>query len=282
MSTTLNLQSLLDNVEVLTLCTLWQITRVDGTVFRFTDHDTSIVFESNTYTPANGVNASARQSQEGFRVNNLEFIGVLDADVITHDDLRAGLYRDAEVIEYMVNWKMPWMGPIQQSKYWVTEVRFTELGWEAQLAGLSVWLTHPTGNVYGRECRHVLGDASCGVDLSAIDDTGEVTAIVSSRLSFETDLSDVNGYFDFGVITWTSGNNDGLTSEVRFYLMADGLIVTSIKTPFDIQVGDTFTITPGCSKSIDQCISKYDNVINYGGFPFVPGTDKVFRTPYAK
>jgi len=49
-----------------------------------------------------------------------------------------------------------------------------------------------------------------------------------------------------------------------------------------VQVGDTYTAKPGCDKSAEICKTKFDNFINFGGFPDVPGQDRIASTPDAK
>ena len=41
----------------------------------------------------------------------------------------------------------------------------------------------------------------------------------------------------------------------------------------------TFTVIAGCDKSQRTCIDKFDNNINHGGFPNIPGPDKVLHGP---
>jgi uncharacterized phage protein (TIGR02218 family) len=88
------------------------------------------------------------------------------------------------------------------------------------------------------------------------------------------------GFFDGGTITWTGGNNTGLTQDVRTW---DGTsqIVLLLQMPYPIQVGDTFTIVAGCDKRLSTCVRKWGNLLGNatgstagGGFnaePFVPG-----------
>ena len=56
-------------------------------------------------------------------------------------------------------------------------------------------------------------------------------------------------------------------------------IVLAIKSDFAFADGDQFSIEPGCNKLFSTCKTKFNNVKNYGGFPFVPGQDKAFDTP---
>ncbi len=72
-------------------------------------------------------------------------------------------------------------------------------------------------------------------------------------------------YFAQGIITMTSGAANGLSSQVKT-IKGSSL---QLLVPFDrpVAAGDTFTITAGCTKSVAACQYKFNNVINYGGFP---------------
>jgi uncharacterized phage protein (TIGR02218 family) len=50
--------------------------------------------------------------------------------------------------------------------------------------------------------------------------------------------------------------------------------------PRPIQAGDTFSITAGCDKRFETCRDRFSNVVNFGGFPHMPGND--FALSYAK
>ena len=39
--------------------------------------------------------------------------------------------------------------------------------------------------------------------------------------------------------------------------------------------GDTFTVTAGCDKQFATCQAKFDNAVNFRGFPHIPGNDFV-------
>ncbi|HEX4499862.1 MAG TPA: DUF2163 domain-containing protein [Scandinavium sp.] len=89
------------------------------------------------------------------------------------------------------------------------------------------------------------------------------------------------GYFDFGLIKWTSGANNGLTMDVKSW---DGtnLLKLVLPMPHPIALGDTFTITPGCDKRVQTCVAKYNNVVNFRGEPFVPGQDAALAYPNSR
>lgn len=263
---------------------LWTIKRRDGVVLRFTNHNTNIEYDGAVYEAVGGFDRTALQKPQGLKERNLDLVGMLHSDAITHDDLRAGRYRGAEVSYQLINWKFPWAGFHLYALFWVVEVRFTGESWEAQIAGLTTWLRRQVGGVYGRTCELDLGDSGCKVDLEALKVVGEVVADSKDRLSFpvQLELLREDGYFDYGRIEWISGLNDGISAEIKTYDGPLGGFILRLKMPFDIKEGDLFRAYPGCNKTLQECKDKFDNVLNHRGFPTIPGTDKMMMTPNAK
>lgn len=82
------------------------------------------------------------------------------------------------------------------------------------------------------------------------------------------------GYFDYGVITMTSGASAGLSMEVKSY--APGTITLQLPLPFGCGAGDTYSLLAGCGKRFDEdCVARYDNAVNFRGEPHVPGMDRL-------
>lgn len=299
------------------LATLWTIERTDNQILRFTDHNRTLTYEGNAYAPAGGFNSTAREKQSGLKSRNLEVVGVLDSSAITHEDLRGGRYRDARISEYTVDWKYPWVGPFHSSVYWVLKTIFSGERWEAEMAGASRWLRNHIGIVLGRNCRHVLGSAfgeagvvGCKVDLASITETGTVTGVTVPRKYFscsglyhgaDRDPSNIDAnaredqWYRYGNVTWLTGANAGLSLEVQAsffdpsYFPGNGDLSLIFSMPFDIAIGDTFTVYPGCDKTEAHCQRKFKNpddaddprgnFDNYGGYLYIPGTDLLLRNP---
>lgn len=109
-----------------------------------------------------------------------------------------------------------------------------------------------------------------GVDTS---DTADYPAYVSGGTA--TPLGGDAGYFDDGVLTFTSGANDGFSREIKGYV--PGQFSLQLKFPYAVEVGDTYTATPGCDKSLETCRDRFNNVVNMRAFPYLPGTDKIVQ-----
>src|SRR3954470_21603633 len=90
-----------------TLCRCWKLARRDGAVAGFTDHDRDLVFDGVTFAARSGLEAAEASAELGFAVGGGEVSGALVSAGIGEDDLAAGLYDDARVETWLVNWTDP-------------------------------------------------------------------------------------------------------------------------------------------------------------------------------
>jgi uncharacterized phage protein (TIGR02218 family) len=58
-------------------------------------------------------------------------------------------------------------------------------------------------------------------------------------------------------------------------------IVLFENMPYVISPGDTFTIEPGCDHTVGTCFTKFNNVVNFIGEPFIPGNEQIMVYPNA-
>lgn len=261
-----------------TLARLWKITRRDEQVFGFTDHDQPITYPDDSdgilYEPSSVFDASANTTRNELNVDSMEARGLLDSEGITAAALEDGSWDGAAVEIVEVNYLDLTMGHNPLRKGHLGEIQRSGQTYTAELRGLMHKLQNNIGRVVKPSCDAVLGDARCGVDLEALRVSGSVTVATSARL-FTTGLGG-SGTYSYGVLTWTSGANDGRSMEVKAHT-ATGVLELQLAMPYAVQVGDDFTITPGCDKKKATCIATFDNVVNFRGFSFVPGQDAVLK-----
>ena len=265
---------------VTTLAWCWKLTRADGVVLGFTDHDRALDFDGVTYEAATGFVATEIASSLGLSVDNLDVEGALSSGAITEADIAAGLYDGARVEVWRVNWADPDERVLMRSGA-IGEVTRGELAFTAELRGLAHTLDQAVGRTYQRTCDAVVGDNRCGVDLeqAAYRGTGTVTAVADNRTITTGGLSaHETGWFGFGRLTWTSGANAGTSAEVRSHQASDSSATLDLwqRAPLPIDIGDAFKVTAGCDKTVATCKAKFDNVLNFRGFPHMPGTDRAF------
>ncbi len=87
-----------------TLSRCFAVTRKDGVVLGFTDHDRDLVFDGISFRAESGMTAKAIQQGTGLSVDNSEAFGALKSDAIVEEDILAGRYDGAEVRAWLVNW----------------------------------------------------------------------------------------------------------------------------------------------------------------------------------
>jgi uncharacterized phage protein (TIGR02218 family) len=267
--------------EVTTLATCWKITRRDGVVLGFTDYIRDLEIDAVTYRAASGYTRTAIRSTADLAVDNLDVESVFSDDGITEADLRAGLYDFAEIRMFLVNYQDLGQGILKLRRGWLGEVSIRDGMYVAELRGMAQKLQMTVGEVYTPDCAADLGDARCGVDLAALEEGGSVVSVTSDT-TFETSLAQATGWYDGGELTWTSGANVGQTVAVRHWDADAGTLSLFLPALYAVEVGDAFTVRPGCDKSFATCKAKFDNAINFRGFPHVPGNDQILRYPDAQ
>lgn len=263
----------------LTLATCWRIARKDGVVMGFTDHDVDLVIDGVTYEAATGISRSALDSQAGNRVANLEVTALLTSDAISAADLASGRFKGAEVVVFRVNWADTGQGPLKLLRGTIGRLTLHDDRYVAELEGLAKRLNNEIVELYSTECLADLGDERCKKDISGFRRTAAVATVVSDRI-FTVSLSEADGYWENGLITWTSGDAAGLTSDIRTYTV--GRIELLTPPPLGLSVGDSFILDVGCNKQISTCKNKFDNVVNFRGYGLhMPGRDELlwYATP---
>ena len=260
-----------------TLCWCWRLTRADGTRLGFTDHDRDLSFDGTTFEAAAGFTASEMRDALGLSVDNLEVTSALQSDRLADADLDAGLYDDAKVEIFRVNWQDPDARVLMRTGS-LGEVRRAGASFTAEVRGLAHYLQQPKGRLFQYTCDADLGDARCGVDLDdpALRSTGTITAVASARQFTVSGLEAFAAdWFTRGLLTFTSGATDGQKIEVKRHAIAGDVAVLELWQPARAPLlpDQTFIVAAGCDKHIGTCRAKFANAVNFRGFPHMPGND---------
>src|SRR5262245_58337643 len=205
-----------------TLAWCWRLTRSDGVKFGFTDHDRDLAFDGTVFEAATGFTASEIKDALGLAVDNLEVSSALKSDRLNEDDLAAGLYDDAAVEIWRVNWADTAQRVLMRSGS-LGEVRRFGPAFTAEVRGLAHYLQQPKGRLYQSGCDADLGDARCGIDLDdpAFRGTGKVLTAPSPRLLTASGLAGyASDWFTRGLLTFTTGANACRAQEVKRHILA--------------------------------------------------------------
>jgi hypothetical protein len=149
-----------------TLCHVWRLTRRDGGMLGFTDHDRDLTMDGVVCRAGSGWMAGAGESAVGLAAGSFVASGGLDDVAITEADIAAGLYDGARV----ALWRVDWSEPTLAVRLWtatLTRLRHEGEAFVAEMEGPLAALERVVGRTYGRDCDAVLGDGRCGVDTAA-------------------------------------------------------------------------------------------------------------------
>lgn len=116
---------------------------------------------------------------------------------------------------------------------------------------------------YERSCRHSLYNARCTLSMSSFQLVAYVSGADGIDLVIADASAQVDGYYTGGVVMDDNGSYRLITKHVGTAIR--------INRRFAASPGNTnVTLYPGCDKAKATCISKFNNLPNFGGFPFIP------------
>jgi uncharacterized phage protein (TIGR02218 family) len=266
---------------VTTLARCWLIARRDGVTLGFTDHDDDLVFNGTTLAARSGVDSSQVDASLGLAVGGSEISGALTSATLTEADLANGLYDGASVETWIVNWSDVGMRELLDVAT-VGEISRSDIAFTAELRSLAHAFDQTRGRLYQAGCSADLGDDQCKVALASPTFSTSANATSGGRLDMRAALGAyASGWFTGGVVTFTSGANASARAVVKAHAVVGAAHIISFWTLLAHQVaaGDAFSITAGCDKAFATCRSKFDNIVNFRGFPHMPGNDVVASYP---
>jgi uncharacterized phage protein (TIGR02218 family) len=258
-----------------TISRQWRFERRDGEVVRVTTCARDLLINGEVYRAKEGLNPTAISQEATAAVANSEVNGTMAAESVDEEELFAGLWDGAFVTVFEVNFRDLSMGILSLQSGNIGDVKAGRSAFTAEVRGVTQSLQKVVGRVFTKGCPWKFGDPdTCRKDLAPLTVTGSLTAFTDLRTFTDSTRAEVADYFGAGVITFTSGENDGFSMEI--YSFGSGVFVLHLPLPFNPAVGDTYSLTPGCRKRFDEdCRTKWGNGPNFGGFPLVPGSDKV-------
>ena len=121
-------------------------------------------------------------------------------------------------------------------------------------------------NLYSPTCVHTLYDSGCGVirgtySVSGTVGSGSTEGLINASVA-------AAGHAQ-GSILFTSGANANVRATVKSVVAGVSLSLM-YPLPDPPATGDGFTVAFGCDHTRATCQTKFNNLVNFRGFPFVP------------
>ena len=263
-----------------TLCRIWMLELVNGTIYRFTDLDRDIVFDDETYAHNPGIRVSAVSTNLNGAASNASITARAGEGFVSQLEARNGAL-DGSVFELaVIDYTDPdglgkielFAGSVREIKYNNKNLMSIEL--DGSLAA-NVDGTKVIGEVYSRNCRARFGDRRCKFDEETVKFPFAVSTVSTDRHDYSfvsTDILTLPGVtddqFKLGKVAWVVGDNVGFTDEVKTNNAAAGKVTFAVPTRFPIKVGDVGYIYQGCDFTVTMCGERYNNLVNFRGEPY--------------
>lgn len=243
---------------------------IGSEVYRYTSAEIDMVVGSETYTSAPITRDAIERSPERVR-NNLTLtvprtFEIADrfrvsppAEIIAVTVLRFHREDEAQVVL--------WLGRVLNCEWRGGSAALTcePVSTSLQRTGLR--------RKYQRQCPFALYSAACGVNRADHDITTTVTAISGAQLTVAALLSKP---YAGGFVEWVT--DEGVT-ERRFITEFSGLVLTLVRPFSGIAPADSVTVLPGDDHTMATCKNVFNNLPNYGGFPYTPRVNPFDGTP---
>jgi uncharacterized phage protein (TIGR02218 family) len=253
--------------------TIWLAT---GTVLTYTDLDMPVslngfVYQANSvlisglkYRASCGVNVDSQQVTIYARTSDtIGGVPFLQA-------MQQGLLDGAEVQRekaFFSAWGAAPIGSVILFKGRVTQIdSIGRTSAQATVASDLVLLdVDMPRNIYQANCQHVLYGNGCGLAAGTYSTAGTVaTGTTQARINWAT----VDIRYQQGTIAFTSGANTGVTATIKS--AGTGWMQLAYPLPYAPAVGDGFVAAFGCDRTMGTCQSRFNNLAQFRGFPYVP------------
>ena len=246
--------------------------RNGNNTWRFTSADETITYLGNDYVPEQVQRNETHETQE---LNKLTLKVTLPRTNVVATMFQ--FYPPTDVTSITIlrlhrddgNAIIQWMGRVLNSEYTgvTVELHCEPITTSVRRLGLRRY--------YQRQCPHALYGAQCKVNKDAHKTIANVVSIDALKINVSQTLT-VNA-FAGGMLSWVS-----FTGIQWRFITGNSANSISVNLPFPpdtdvygrgLPAGTELSVYPGCQHTMTDCISIFNNLANYGGFPFIPITN---------
>lgn len=121
---------------------------------------------------------------------------------------------------------------------------------------------------YQFSCPHALYGPKCNANQNDVTQDAVVAAIegVNVTLAGGWNGALAVGKYIGGLFSWTNGDNE----ELRTILRVDGNTLMLSGSLSGLIIAGDCTVAPGCNRQMTDCETLFDNILNFGGQPWIP------------
>lgn len=249
------------------------VQRPDGLGFATTSSDQRLQRNTMTLEPDVDLRPGELVLSEAMLGSKLAIAGQLSSPALSADDLVRGRWSGASIQLLAGDWML------NEEPSTLCEGELGPVGMvvgklSAEIDILPARLGSPPCIQTSPECRAVLGDHQCRIDMRSRRQRVSVVKVEDDGVDVDT-LN--NERFVMGRLRWVSGKECGTEQRI---LRAEGsrLFLQSI-TSMHISPGDRAVLHEGCDGRRATCSDRFQNIANFRGEPDLPGSQILVRFP---
>lgn len=246
----------------------------NGTAIRVTRYPKDLTMSNGqVYLTGSGFDFTGYESTASLSPSAIDLEGILGFAGVTREAVASGVFDGARAYLFACDY----LNPIEDHEPIVAsflgKATLTDSGYTFEEMALIDALNQSVGKTYMAQCPKTFGGqeyAGCKIALGPLTVSGTLTAVTSGTQFADNTRPEAADYFSLGTVQFTSGANAGLKPlEIKSF-SAGGGIVTFEPFYYPPAIGDAYMMTPGCRKRLEDCRDKWNNVVNFGGFPNMP------------
>ena len=245
-----------------------------GATIRLTRYPYDLTMSNGqVYQTGSGFDFTSYSAESSFAASVVDLEGFVGYAGITRDMIASGVFDNARCYLFACNFLAPvedyepviasvlGKTTIEDDRYKIEEMALIDL------------LGQAVGDTFAPGCKKVFGGTEfggCKVDLAPITVAGTLTSISSSTVIVDNTRTEAADWFGAGHIEFLDGPNAGL-APIKIKSFAAGGTVELYDAPYHaLTAGVAYRMVPGCRKRLEDCRDKWNNVLRFGGDPWVP------------
>ena len=262
--------------ELETVATFWRVLRRDGVALGFTSHDRDLWFDGVLHRAAPGMVPSAIRRSADFEPDSAEVEGALSHAAISAEDLGNGRYDGAAVLIGVVDWDSLERHVIYRGS--IGTVAEEAGAFTAALASRKAELARDPVPRTSPSCRAAFCGPGCTLSAARFTHEARLASWDSAGNAAVLAGAPAPALLVGGTLRWLDGPLAGFALGIVGVTGAGGVV---LDTPLDAAppAGSRALVRQGCNRTLETCVSRFANAVNFQGEPYLPGNDLVTRYP---
>lgn len=255
--------------------TFWRVARRDGVTLGFTTHDRDLWFDGLLHRATPGMVPSAIRRSADFEPDSAEVQGALSHESIAAEDLAIGRYDGAQVLIGLVDWETLEHAVLYRGA--IGTVAEEAGAFTAALQSRKAELQRDPVPRTSPSCRATFCGTGCALSPARFTHSARLTGFDPAANAVSVSSAAAPASLVGGTARWLDGPLAGVTMGVAA-LSGSALV---LDTPLDLAppIGAALLLREGCDRTVATCATRFANVVNFQGEPYLPGNDLVTRYP---